>query len=183
MTTALLADTSVYPWQPNPALTVIAYGLPAAQGSKAYKGHRTSRITGRRVAVLAEQSRRVKPWREAVAEATRSALIVRHAMRYGGRPAGDVTLPLQGPIRVDVAFTMKKPTSAPKRRRIFPAVSPDHDKVLRSTFDALTQAGAWEDDGRVIEIHTVQCYPGEHPDALARPGAVIRLYTLTGATS
>ncbi|MFG2676978.1 RusA family crossover junction endodeoxyribonuclease [Streptomyces sp. NPDC048445] len=171
-----------YPWSAEPALTVTVYGLPAAQGSKAYKGHRTDKATGRRLPVLVEQSKRVKPWRARVQEAATQTLIVKHVRRYGGYPAGGAT-PLRGPVRIDVAFTMKKPTSARKTIRTYPAVSPDLDKVLRSTFDALTQAKAWEDDGRVIEIHTTQCYPGEHPDALDQPGAIIRLYTLTGDPS
>lgn len=170
-----------YPWAPEPALTVTVHGLPAAQGSKAYKGHRTNKATGHRTAILAEQSKRVKPWRQAVTDATTRALTVKHVMEHGGLPVGGTT-PLTGPIRIDVAFTMKKPTAAPKRTRTYPAVSPDHDKVLRSTFDALTTARAWEDDGRVIEIHTTKAYPGEHPDALDQPGAIIRLYTLTGDT-
>lgn len=174
--------TGPYLWTPEPALTITAYGHPAAQGSKAYKGHRTSKTTGRRVAVLVEQSKRVTPWRNRVTEAATNALTVKHALRYGGRPA-DRPRPLTGPIRADITFTTHKPTSAPKRRRTYPAVSPDLDKILRATFDALTDAHAWEDDGRVIQINTIQCYPGEHPDALPEPGAIIRLYTLTGATS
>ena len=170
-----------YQWNPAPDLVITALGLPAAQGSKAYKGHRTSRATGKRIAVLVEQSKRVKPWRQAVADAAETALILKHHKQYGGHPMAGAH-PLRGPIRVDVAFTMRKPASAPKRTRTYPAVSPDHDKVLRSTFDALTEAGVWEDDGRVIQINTVQCYPNEHPDALSEPGAVIRLYTLPGAT-
>lgn len=163
LTALELVHAGTYPWNPAPSLTVTAYGLPAAQGSKAYKGHRTSKTTGRKVAVLVEQSKRVKPWRAVVTAAAKKAIAVG---------------PLAGPIRVDVIFTMKKPGNAPKRTRTYPAVSPDQDKVLRSTFDALTEARAWEDDGRVIEIHAVQCYPGEHPDALDQPGAIIRLYTL-----
>lgn len=174
--------TDPYPWKKEPALTITAYGIPAAQGSKAYKGHRTNRTTGRRVAVLVEQSKRVTPWRNRVTKAATEAIIADYTERYGERPVVRPA-PLAGPIRVDITFTMPKPVNAPKRRRTYPAVSPDLDKILRSTFDALTDAKAWEDDGRVIQISTVQCYPGEHPGALDKPGAVIRLYTLTGALS
>lgn len=182
MTLTTPDTTSAYPWDTRPALTITAYGLPAAQGSKAYKGHRTDKATGRSLPVLVEQSKRVKPWRSVVEKAASIALTAQHIRRYGGHPGGPPA-PLRGPIRIDVVFTMKKPVTAPKRTRTYPAVSPDHDKVLRSTFDALTKARVWEDDGRVIEIHTAQCYPGEHPEALPEPGAIIRLYTLTGATS
>lgn len=170
-----------YEWDDQPALTITVTGTPAAQGSKAYKGHRTDRATGRRMPVLVEQSKRVKPWRNRVTDAAARALVVKHAMRYG-RPAGQPE-PLRGPIRVDVVFTVKKPNNAPKRRRTYPAVSPDLDKIQRATFDALTDAKVWEDDGRVIQVNAVEAYPLEHPGALPEPGAIIRLYTLPGALS
>ena len=172
--------TTHYTWPEAPDLTIKVHGIPAAQGSKAYKGHRTNRATGKRMPVLVEQSKRVTPWRNRVTKAAADALIVKHALRYGGRPAGQPQ-PLRGPIRIDVVFTMKKPIAAPKRRRTYPAVSPDLDKIQRATFDALTDAKVWEDDGRVIQITAVKAYPLEHPDALAEPGAIIRLYTLPGA--
>ena len=171
-----------YEWEKEPALVITVTGLPAAQGSKAYKGHRTDRATGRRKPILVEQSKRVTPWRNRVTQAAVNALFVKHALRYGGRPAGRPE-PLRGPIRIDVVFTMHKPVGAPKRRRTYPAVSPDLDKIQRATFDALTDAKAWEDDGRVIQVTTIKAYPGEHPDALPEPGAIIRLYTLPGATT
>ncbi len=168
-----------YEWEERPALTFTVTGTPASQGSKAYKGHRTSRTTGKRMPVLVEQSKRVTPWRNRVSQAAANALIAKHYLRYGGAP----TLrpdPLRGAIRIDVVFTMRKPVNAPKRRRTYPAVSPDLDKIQRATFDALTDAKIWEDDGRVIQVTAIKAYPGEHPEALPEPGAIIRLYTLPG---
>lgn len=183
MTTTAPADQAPpltpYKWKDKPELTVTVTGTPAAQGSKAYKGHRTNKTTGKRTPVLVEQSRRVTPWRNRVSQAAANALVVKHALRYGGRPVGRPG-PLRGPIRVDVVFTMHKPVGAPKRRRTYPAVSPDLDKIQRATFDALTDAKVWEDDGRVIQVTAIKAYPGEHPDALAVPGARIRIYTLPG---
>lgn len=154
-------------------LDITVYGDPAAQGSKKYAGHRTSKTTGRRVAVLVEQSKAVKPWRALVTAATRQARVAGH---IGAIPAHRPTL--TGPIRVEATFTMRKPTTAPKRRRTWPTARPDLDKLLRAAFDGITDAQAWEDDGRVIEVLTRKTYPGEHPDALDQPGAHIRIYTI-----
>lgn len=159
-----------YPWNPEPALTVTVYGLPGPQGSKSPVGWGRSRKTGKAIPLMKESSDKVKPWRDKVSDAITAAIL-----------RGDAR-PLRGPVYAEITFTMPKPTSAPKRRRTFPAVSPDIDKLERSTYDAITTARAWEDDGRVIENHSRKVYPGEHPDALSTPGAIIRLYTLNGAT-
>ncbi|QBJ94481.1 RusA family crossover junction endodeoxyribonuclease (plasmid) [Streptomyces seoulensis] len=157
---------STYDWEPEPALTVTVYGLAGPQGSKSPVGWGRSRKTGKAIPLMRESSAKVKPWRDKVTAAITEAL--------------DGAQPLVGPVRADITFTMPKPGRAPKRRRTYPAVSPDIDKLERSTYDAITTAKAWEDDGRVIENHNRKVYPDEHPDALPEPGAIIRLYTLTG---
>lgn len=159
-----------YPWAPEPALTVTVYGLAGPQGSKTAVGYGRSKTTGRAIPLMRESSKKVKPWREAVTAAIEAALT-----------AGEAQY-LAGPVRADVTFTMPKPVSAPKRRRTYPAVTPDIDKLERSTYDAITAANAWRDDGAVIENHSRKVYPGEHPDALDQPGAIIRLYTLGDPT-
>jgi len=169
--TTALTLIEPYAWEAQPCITIAVYGIPGPQGSKTPVGYGRSRKTGKIIPLMRESSRKVKPWREAVTTAITTALL------RGG------ATPLSGPVRADITFTMPKPTTAPKRRRTYPAVTPDIDKLERATYDAITAARAWEDDGRVIENHNRKVYPGEHPDALDQPGAVIRLYTLTGATS
>ena len=153
----------------TPALTITVHGRPAPQGSKRYAGHRRNAASGRVSAVLVEQSKRVKPWRAQVTTATQ------HAMRDAHQ-----TAPLDGPLAADITFTVLKPTSAPKRRRTWPTTrhSGDLDKLLRSSFDGIADAGAVVDDARIIRVAATKTYPGEHPDALDQPGALIRLYTL-----
>jgi len=59
---------------------------------------------------------------------------------------------------------MLKP-SAP----LFPAGRPDLDKLLRSTFDALGEAGVWGDDAQVVAARGRKVYTtGYEP-----PGATI----------
>lgn len=158
-----------------PDLTITVTGhRPAPQGSKRHIGN------GRMI----EQSKRVKPWRAAVEDAARAAMTARHVMRYGGMPMARPQ-PLDGPLSIEVAFTVRKPASAPKCRTTWPTTrdSGDIDKLLRATFDALTTAGAIADDSRIIEVVTRKMFPDEGPDALDAPGAVIRVWQIPAAVT
>ena len=54
--------------------------------------------------------------------------------------------------------------------------NPDLSKLLRSTEDALTDAGLWADDARVVEYERLaKVYPGEDPEALPVPGVRIEI--------
>ena len=136
-------------------------GLPAPQGSKRLIGHTK---LGR--GILVESSAKVKPWREAVKYAALEAL------NQGAYPRECC---IRGPVDVEMIFTLPKPKSAPKTRRTWPDKKPDLSKLVRSTEDALTDAGVWEDDARVVHCDAVKVFPGEHADALHVPGAVIRI--------
>ena len=62
-----------------------------------------------------------------------------------------------------------------------PASAPDLSKLLRSTEDALTQAGAWKDDARVVEYKALtKHFVGDPaPDVLPHAtGAVIHIWRL-----
>lgn len=138
-------------------IEIIVYGIPGPQGSKRFVG--TSK-SGR--GLMVESSAKVKPWREAVKWAAREAMA----------QAG-VTAPFDGPLRVRMTFTLPKPKSAPKTRATFPDRKPDGSKLQRSTEDALTDAGVWADDARVVEWIGAKRYPGEGDGALASPGVRI----------
>ena len=145
------------------SLTIIAYGSPAPQGSKKFVGLAKS---GR--GILAESSKKVRPWRQDVKAA---ALAVR-----------DGAEPMDAPVRVRMVFTMPKPASAPKRKRTFPCRMPDLSKLARSTEDALTEAGIWRDDARVVEYSRLaKVYPGEDPESLDAPGVRIVVELLDAA--
>jgi Holliday junction resolvase RusA-like endonuclease len=143
-------------------LTVIAYGVPGPQGSKRHVGK----------GVMIESSKKVKPWREAVKYAALDARIA------GAIGSVDVHRPpLDGPLLVEFCFTLVRPKSAPKSR-IHPDRMPDLSKLIRSTEDALTDAGVWADDARVVAYHQPRkVYTGSaDPDTLHTPGAVIRIW-------
>lgn len=140
-------------------MRIVVYGLPAPQGSKRFLGVRGGK------GILVESSKRVKPWRELVWAAAVAA-------RQGP--------PIDAPIMCRMIFTLPKPASAPKRRQTWPCKTPDLSKLIRSTEDALTNAGVWKDDARVVECVAAKRYPGEGEGALDAPGVVIEIEAIQG---
>jgi Holliday junction resolvase RusA-like endonuclease len=161
---------------PELALTAVVIGTPAPQGSKKpraiYRGSAakgTREFTGK-VAVT-EMSKKLAPWREAVKAAVESAvgLLVLH-----DRWAGVIT----GPVEVRITFALHRGKSV---RRPWPTVTPDQDKLIRSTLDGITMSGAWADDKLAVRFLTEKVYAGT-PGALDAPGAVIEIWTLDDIT-
>jgi Holliday junction resolvase RusA-like endonuclease len=148
------------------SLTITVHGTPGPQGSKAYKGHRTNKA-GKSVPVLAESSKKVKPWRQAVEDAARVQLLLTPGW-----------VKLDGPLVAEMHFTLPALKRMPKGR-VAHTVYPDLSKLLRSTEDALTTAGVWADDARVVQYSGLsKTYPGLGPYALDQAGAVIRVWQL-----
>lgn len=145
-------------------LVIVVFGDPAPQGSKRFVG---TNKAGR--GILIESSKRVRPWRQDVVARAMEA-------REGHDADGNRTLKptLDGPLRVRMVFTVRKPTSAPKKKRTLPCTKPDLSKLVRSTEDALVTSGAIRDDARIQEYARVaKVYPGEDPEALDAPGVRI----------
>ena len=141
-------------------------GLPAPQGSKRHVGR----------GIMIESSKHVKPWRQDVRAAAEAWISTRPGL-----------YPMDGALSVDMVFSMPRPkghygtgrnagvlkASAPS----YPQGMPDLSKLIRSTEDALTSAGLWEDDARVVEYgRLAKVYAAStDPDALPVTGAVIRV--------
>ena len=140
------------------ALTITVYGDPITQGSKT-----RNRYGG----VRDDNADTLHPWREKVCTAAMAAL---------DQP---LPPPMAGPVAVVVRFTMRKPLSAPKRRRTWPigARSGDVDKLQRAIFDALTDVGVWKDDAQVVHVDAGKDYQGAD-GYLDRPGATITVRVL-----
>lgn len=131
------------------------YGQPAPQGSK------SAFVRGGR-AVLVEQSKRVKPWRQAVVEA------------ISRTPAAS----FDEAVVARVTFIMPRPKAhfgskggQPYLKQSAPTFvtsTPDLDKLLRSTLDGITESGMIADDKQVVICHAQKryCKPGEAPGAL-----------------
>lgn len=145
-------------------IRLIVRGTPAPQGSKSFKG-----MTNAGRAILTESSKKVRPWRMDVKAAAEALL------EASGGP------PIDAPIVVRMVFTLPKPQSAPKTRRTYPMRTPDLSKLARSTEDALTDAGLWADDARVVEYERLaKVYPGEDPESLPVPGVRIEVREKNG---
>lgn len=150
---------------------IIVRGTPAPQGSKRHVGR----------GIMVESSAKVKPWREAVKSACWQAEAVA------------VVFPAPTPVVVGVAFYLARPkghygtgrsagevkASAPQR----PAVTPDLDKLLRSTLDGLGEGGLWTDDSQVVSVVAEKWYVCAEftvPGARIVVSATGALHTLDG---
>lgn len=126
-------------------MRIIVHGNPAPQGSKRHVGN----------GVMVESSKAVKPWREAV----KWAALELH-----------LSAPIQDAVTLDITFVLPRPKSLPKKV-LYHTKRPDLDKLLRSTLDALKQAGVYGDDSQVCKLIARKMYQHQHP--LGIPGAVI----------
>ena len=145
----------------GPVVVASVLGEPVPQGS--------IRSLGKGRPSIHSNGARLLPWRESV----------QHAFEDTGNHhlAGE-TLPIEGPVAIDVTFTVRKPASAPKRRRTWPIRRPDGDKLLRTIFDAAQAAGIVRDDSQFIDWHGRKVFPLEAPQSLPTPGVHIFIYTV-----
>jgi Holliday junction resolvase RusA-like endonuclease len=125
-------------------LVIDVLGIPAPQGSKAYKGLRNGKP------ILAESSKKVKPWRDAVERHARAAIALAHWQ------------PLDGPIELVVTFLMPRGKTI---TRDWPTTYPDSSKLIRSTEDALVRAGVLVDDARIVHHDVWKQYTTGEPGA------------------
>jgi len=132
-------------------LRVEVFGIPESQGSmRAF-------VRGGR-AIVTSSNENLRPWRESVTWAARDAM------------AGSEWVQATGPMRAEVSFWMPRPKSAPRTRDILPVTGKDADKMLRSIFDSLTNAGVWVDDSQVCAGEFTKRYVvGPHLPKIYRP--------------
>ncbi|MEU5322930.1 RusA family crossover junction endodeoxyribonuclease [Streptomyces sp. NPDC021056] len=167
-------------WQQVAEITV--YGDPAGQGRVSFMG------VGR--PAVHSNAKDLKPWRRDIILAARAAT---GAHGYTDRAGTcfvchvkkqDHGLYANIPTAADITITVPKPKTAPKRRQSWPITrySTDIDHHARAVLDSLGESGVIKDDSQITELTIRKVYPGEHPEALDQPGAIIRLYTLPGAT-
>jgi len=162
----------------NP-IVIVVHGQPAPQGSKrafAVRG-KGGTPTGR-VAVIEQCHDRVKSWRQAVIDA---------ALGLDRPPAW----PLDGPLRLGIVFALPRPKghygtgknaakvrdSAPR----YPEGTPDLSKLLRSTEDALADAGVLRNDSQIVAYSRLEkVYAGHYPQIPAA-GAMISITRLAAS--
>ena len=130
-------------------MTIRVFGTPAPQGSKRHVGN----------GVMIESSKKVKPWREAV--------------KWAALEHRCVTI--DGAVTIDLTFYLPRPKTLPKCV-IHCTKKPDLDKLQRSTFDALKEAGVYRDDSQVVSVNAAKVYATEEV-----PGALIAIRQIMGA--
>jgi crossover junction endodeoxyribonuclease RusA len=141
------------------------YGTPAPQGSKVGFAVRKGGVLTGKVALVESSKPRVKTWRQDVMDAAEKAV---------------EGVPELGPVTLGVCFWMRRPAghygtgrNAMVLRASAPAAptgKPDLSKLVRSTEDALTDAGVWKDDAQVVDIVATKRYADNR-----RPGASINV--------
>lgn len=74
------------------------------------------------------------------------------------------TQPLDGPLDLNIVFNLPKPKTS---KNAWPIARGDWDNYAKGTCDALTRAGWWEDDCRIVIARVVKqyCMPGRKPSA------------------
>lgn len=149
-------------------LVVVAYGHPAPQGSK--------RLVRGRIIDANQESLHV--WREDVKLAAIRAMELTPSWeRDYPAVVGHFQFTLPRPAYHHVARDPLRELreNAPRLH----TVSPDLDKLLRSTWDALVAAGVLADDNRLAEAWAAKLYPAQLGRAVAgeldRPGVRIVL--------
>lgn len=143
------------PYEAAPShVAFTAYGVPAAQGSL--------RSLGAGRPTVHSNAKTLLPWREVIAHEAASAM--------------GLKIPMDGPVRVTVGFTLPRPKSAkpgalPISRRL------DIDKGCRAVLDALSNV-VYHDDSQVVFLQAVKVYEDD-PLALVRPGVRVEIAKVT----
>jgi Holliday junction resolvase RusA-like endonuclease len=161
--------STALPAPPIHSLAVTAYGTPAPQGSK---------TRNRYGSIYDTNAPALHSWRDDVKLAAVRALeehpgwerdyraVMGRFWFYLARPRSHYRTGANAHLLRENA-----PRVCPTR--------PDLDKLLRSTWDALTAAGVYTDDSRMVSVNAVKLYAGaphsEGDHQLDRPGVVIEL--------
>jgi len=118
-------------------------GEPIPQGSKVAKLIPAPGTKwGVRPVLYDDNDKALKPWRKAVTAAAKAAAV-------------DLDQLVDVPIVVVVEFRMSRPKTV---KREYPTVKPDVDKLERAVLDAVTDAGVWNDDSRVVVLKGSMVY-------------------------
>ncbi len=107
--------------------TIWIPGVPTSQGSK------KAFIINKR-AILVDATVDNKAWRKTVTDAIKNDRGYRQ---------------IKGPVNMSIGYYMPK---AKSNKTKYMTQAPDVDKLMRSTFDSLTDSGLIEDDSRVVSV-------------------------------
>jgi len=129
-------------------LNIDVIGRPSPQGSKKSIGNNR----------FIESSKYLPAWRSAVTDAALLAM------------ADAEWITATGPVELEITFYMPRPKTVPIAKRPEPITPPDIDKLIRGVADALTIAGAYEDDAQIVKVIALKNYAD-----VRDPGAFITI--------
>jgi len=151
-------------------IEIRVYGTPAPGGSK-----KAFVIRGTNRAIVTEDCKRSKPWRETVKSACLEAYSKLTAEEKAQLPFRDV------PVSIQVEFVMPRPgyhfgkkglkSSAPRMH----TKKPDATKLMRSTEDAIIDSRFFVADDSLFYSQTIVKL---YEDQSLQPGAIIRIEEL-----
>jgi crossover junction endodeoxyribonuclease RusA len=129
-------------------LRFTVYGEPKSSGNKRISVH-----GGR--AHIYESTKGAATWRDSVVYAARKEML---ALQCEIDAYGPSLWPLTGPLSLTVVFTLARPKRTPKTR-LWPDRKPDLSKLIRSTEDALKDAGLIKDDALFVQYELWKVFP------------------------
>lgn len=129
--------------------------LPAQQGSLKHIGR------GRLIHTNKDE---IEDWRSAVRNRVDD-----YRERHPGHG-----LPYEGAVVMRLVVSLRRPPSVSRRKRPYPSVAPDVDKLMRAVGDALQKCGVVIDDAQIVDFtRLAKVYCNEDPESLEVPGARI----------
>lgn len=143
-------------------------GEPAPQGSNRAINDRAG--NARLVAGGSDVGKvKLTAWRAAVSSEA-------YLWRHRHRTTAGLPRPLDGAMQCTMIFYLHRPPSV---RREYPTVKPDLDKLVRATFDGITDGCLWVDDALVVHHSARKLYARTVTDTpvspSGAPGCLIRL--------
>lgn len=115
-------------------MTFTVYGTPRPQGST-----RGFIPKGWKRPVITTDNTKLKPWRQEIS----GAAVALNVPRFNRKT----------PLAMTLDFYFAKPRSVPKRR-VYPTVRPDTDKLIRAILDSLTGI-LYVDDAQVVRFNRI----------------------------
>ena len=173
----------------DPEIAFVVFGAPAAQGSKKHIGG------GR----LVETSKALAPWREAIREQAKLAII---------HKGEDWKGPINESVLIEVVFTFAHSAASKKRGDVYYQNTPDLDKLQRAVGDAISpvplkpgvakglaptaaqklkdelkekanQYSILANDSCIVAWHGKKVYAESTSDALRFPGVSIEVWRMS----